>query len=132
MEAITPTLIAVGIVNLLMFPLLAALIKRFVGRRMDAYDERRELARVEAEQARADSRTWRRAMEDGMKSLLRAELLHEHNKWTEREYCPFESKKYLERLHAAYKGVGGNSIGDKLYDETIALPTHRKEDKDER
>lgn len=123
METITPTLIIVGCINLLMFPVLTWLLKRFIGARMDAYDAKREAARMEAERSRADSRLWRQAMEDGMKSLLRAELLHEHNKWTARGYCPFDSKQYLEKLHSAYNGVGGNSIGDKLYEETISLPT---------
>jgi hypothetical protein len=123
METITPTLIIVGCINLLMFPVLTWLLKRFIGVRMDSYDAKREAARMEAERSRADSRLWRQAMEDGMKSLLRAELLHEHNKWTARGYCPFDSKQYLEKLHSAYNGVGGNSIGDKLYEETISLPT---------
>ena len=126
MESITPTLITVGCINLLMFPVLAWLLKRFIGARMDAYDKKRELARAEAERSRADSRLWRQAMENGMKSLLRAELLHENNKWTAKGYCPFESKQYLEKLHSSYKGVGGNSLGDKLYEETISLPTNKE------
>ena len=123
MDAITQQVIALAALQLLMCPLVVFLIKRFVGRRMDAYDEKREQARREAEQARQDSRLWRQAMENGMKSLLRAELLHENRKWTAKGYCPFESKQYLERLHMAYAGVGGNSIGDKLYEETINLPS---------
>lgn len=122
-DTITPALFAVGVVNLVMFPVIAFLLKRFIGAKMDMYDEKREIARAEAERARQDSRAWRGAMENGMKSLLRAELLHENHKWTQRGYCPFESKQYLERLHDAYKGVGGNSIGDKLYEETINLPS---------
>lgn len=123
MDAITPTLIAVGIVNLIMFPVLAWAIKRGLGAKLDAMDERRELARIQRESETKERRMWQQAMETGMKSLLRAELLHEHNKWTGKGYCPFESKQYLERLHDAYKGVGGNSIGDRLYEDTIALPT---------
>lgn len=123
MEGVTPTLIAVGFVNLLMFPLLVFLIKRFVGQRLDRFDESRELARREAEDARTESRLWRTNITNGIKSLLRAELLHEHTKWTSRGWCPLESKEYLKRLHDAYAGVGGNDMGDRLYQEVMDLPT---------
>lgn len=127
MEIITPTLIIVGCVNILTFPLLLWLMERFIGKRLDRMDEKREMARQAAENEAKDGRLWRVAMEGGMKSLLRAELLHEHNKWAKRGYCPFESKQYMERLHDSYKGVGGNSIGDKLYDEVISLPTNKED-----
>ena len=123
-----PPLIAVGIVNLLTFPLIVWLIERFIGKRLDKMEESRNIARHKAEEEAKDTKTWRDAMESGMKSLLRAELLHEHNKWMRRGYCPYESKQYLQRLHEAYKGVGGNSIGDRLYEETIALPTNETEE----
>lgn len=126
MEAITPALIVVGAINLLMFPVLAWIIKRSLGAKLDAMDEARELARKQREDDARLSRMWRDAMESGMKSLLRAELLHENRKWAAKGYCPFESKQYLERLHDAYKGVGGNSLGDRLYEQTVALPTTRE------
>lgn len=117
------TLLAVGAVNLLMFPVLAFIIKRGLSKKLDSMDEKRELARRQSESEASENRLWRQAMEGGMKSLLRAELLHEHNKWVDRGHCPMNSKEYLTRLYNAYKGVGGNSIGDALYRETMELPT---------
>ena len=127
MVAITTEVLVLGVINLLAFPILAFFIKRGIGRKLDEMDEKRESARRQRESEVKDSRMWQQSMERGMKSLLRAELLHEHNKWVRKGYCPFSSKKYLESLHDAYKGVGGNSIGDKLYEETISLPTQKED-----
>lgn len=43
MEALTPTLLIVGIVNLLMFPLILWFIKRY----LEKFDSKREEARIE-------------------------------------------------------------------------------------
>lgn len=122
MEAITPTLITVGAVNLLMFPLLAFVLKRYIGRKLDRFDEKREAARERSEADRRESRAWREAMTAGMRSLLRAEIISEHRKWTAKGRCPLGVKEYITRCHTAYVGVGGNDIGDALYDQIMKLP----------
>lgn len=128
MESITPTLIAVGCVNLLMFPVLAWILKRFIGNRMDAYDERRERARAEREEEHRENRVWRDAMNSGMRSLLRSELLREHDKWVGRRYCPSYAKEYIERTYKSYTALGGNDVGTALYKETMALTSSKPED----
>ena len=47
--AMLVSLITVGVVNLLMFPILAALIKRGIMKKLDAMDEKREIARRQTE-----------------------------------------------------------------------------------
>ena len=123
---ITTTIVATSLVNLIMFPLLLWLIERFIGKRLDRMDSSRENARLEMESEARDSRLWRQAMEAGMRSLLRAEIVSEHRKWMKRGYCPLESKEYLTRNHAAYKGLGGNDIGDSLYEQVMKLPTKER------
>lgn len=131
MEAITPALIAVGCLNLLMFPVLAFLIKRYLGQKLDTYDEKRERARKEAENAREESRLWRKAMERGMRSMLRAELISEHAKWTDLGYCPTDPRGHVTRCHQAYNDLGGNSFGDDLYEQVSALPLYPPKKKEE-
>jgi len=128
MEGITPALLAVGFVDLLMFPLLLWLIKRTIGKRLDRMDENREVARRELEKDAKDSKIWQQAMEAGMRSLLRSEIVNEHRRWTKRGYCPLASKEYLTRCHSAYKELGGNDIGDALYEQVTNLPTKNEED----
>lgn len=115
MDAIA-SLIAAGCVNLLMFPMLVWVIKRC----LDRFDQKREAARAETE--RHDC-----AMEKGMRSLLRAELIHEHRKWMARGFCPLESKEYAQHTYEAYHGLGGNDIGTSMYHDIMKLPTKEVE-----
>lgn len=134
MDQTIVTLLTVGVVNLLMFPLAAWLIRRFVGKRLDVFDERRELARKQAENDVRENRLWRQAMESGLRSLLRSELISEHRKAVKSGYYDLQSREYVSRVMQSYHSLGGNDIGDQLYDEMVKLPTkppkkgHEEED----
>lgn len=121
MDAVTPALIAVGCVDLLMFPMVVWVLKRFIGSKLDDLARRRESERITIEMHDA-------AMEKGMRSLLRAELIHEHRKWTGKGYCPLESKEYAQHTYEAYHELGGNDIGTSMYHDLMALPTNETED----
>lgn len=127
MESITPSLIAVGCINIVMFPMLLWIAKRYLGRYLDRLDKTREDAKAEQASEIMENRTWREAMTAGMRSLLRAEIISEHRRWTKVGSCTLETKEYLTRCHAAYRGVGGNDIGDALYEEVMKLPTIKEE-----
>lgn len=63
-----------------------------------------------------------KALEDGMLSLLRAEIIRQHDKYTAREYCPIYAKDALEKAYASYHSLGGNGTITKIYNDTMALP----------
>lgn len=63
-----------------------------------------------------------KALADGLQCLLRAEIIRTHAKYTERKYCPIWARENLTEVHDAYKALGGNHIGDELYNEVMALP----------
>lgn len=67
------------------------------------------------------------ALENGMLSLLRAEIIRQHDKYTDRKCCPIYAKDALEKAYAAYHELGGNGTITKLYNDTMALPEERKE-----
>lgn len=123
MDAVTPTLIVVGCVNLLMFPVLTFVLKRYLGRMLDGFDQKREDARLEQERESERTEAHQTAIEKGMRSLLRAELIHEHRKWHNKGYCPLESKEYVQHTYEAYHGLGGNDIGTSMYHDIMKLPT---------
>ena len=68
-----------------------------------------------------------KALENGMLSLLRAEIIRQHDKYTARKYCPIYAKDALEKAYAAYHSLGGNGTITKIYNDTIALPEEWKE-----
>ena len=123
-DPIVAQAIIVSAIELLLIPIFVYVVKRTVGKRLDDFDERREIARLERQERFEADKKWQDSITHGMRSILRSEIVSEHRKWMERGFCPLESKEYLARCHEAYVGVGGNSIGDSLYNEVMALPNN--------
>lgn len=63
------------------------------------------------------------ALEEGLKCLLRAEIIRNHDKYLDRGYCPIYTKEALKRAYAAYHALRGNDVATQLYNEVMALPT---------
>lgn len=76
----------------------------------------------------ANVRTHKRedkAVRDGLQCLLRAEIISQHDKWKEKEYCPIYAKEALKRAYGSYHNLGGNDIATDLYVETMQLPCEK-------
>lgn len=69
-----------------------------------------------------------KALEDGLKSLLRGKLIDYHDKYTERGYCPIYAKESARRSYEAYRDLGGNGVITQLYEALMALPVSDKEE----
>lgn len=63
-----------------------------------------------------------KAMQDGLQCLLRAEMIRQHEKSTERGFCPIYAKDALRREYEAYHALGGNGVITDLYNDIIDLP----------
>lgn len=103
-------------------PMVVFIMQRATAKKLDAFDQKREDARIEREAEERRTAEWQQAMTGGMRSMLRSELLHEYNKWTDKGFCPMESKEYVERTYNSYHALGGNGIGTSMYEEVMALP----------
>lgn len=64
-----------------------------------------------------------KAMETGLRTLLRAELLEIHAKYRPLGDIPLEVMEEADRVYQAYHSLGGNGAGTKIYEELKALPT---------
>lgn len=111
-DAITPTLITVGVVNLVMFPLLAWLIKRMIGTRLDTFDQKRDEAR---EQAVAERRL--------TLAMARSQLLDNYERCMEKGYYTVDEREVYHELYEAYHKDGGNGIMTDLRKKIVELPT---------
>ena len=103
-------------------PMVVFVMQRATAKKLDAFDRKREAARIKREAEERRTAEWQQAMTGGMRSMLRAELLHEYNKWTDKGFCPMESKEYVERTYSSYHTLGGNGIGTAMYEEVMELP----------
>ncbi len=63
-----------------------------------------------------------RALEAGVRSLLRNNLIHYHDKYTARGCCPIYVKESARISYEAYHELGGNGVITKLYEDIMALP----------
>lgn len=62
------------------------------------------------------------ATENGLQSLLRAEIIRQHEKYTERGYAPIYAKDALQKEYEAYHALGGNGVITDLYNDIMRLP----------
>lgn len=70
------------------------------------------------------------ALKEGMLSLLRAEIIRQHDKWTAQDYCPIYAKDALSKAYNAYHQLGGNGTMTQIYKEIMALETELKQNND--
>ena len=64
------------------------------------------------------------AIENGLQSLLRAEIIRANEKYIGQGYCPVNAKEALKRAYQAYHTLGGNDVATQLYEDVIKLPTN--------
>lgn len=117
-EAITPTLLAVGAVNLLAFPLLLWLIKR----KLEKFDGKREEARIAQAESERVAREQREAERVIILAMSRTMLLDNYEKCMKKGCYTVEEREVYHKLYEAYKDDGGNSIIDEIAPRIRRLP----------
>lgn len=61
------------------------------------------------------------AMRDGMRSLLRSQLVEMHHKYVvEGQPCSVDEHDNAEQVYKAYHALGGNGTGTHLYQEIMS------------
>ena len=118
MDAITPTLIVVGAVNLLMFPLLAWAIKRTLGKKLDHMDQKRDDARAE----QAENKKQREAEHAMLLAIARTMLLDNFEKCVSKGYYSREEREIYSLMYHEYKLSHGNGVIDAIAERIRELP----------
>ena len=62
-----------------------------------------------------------KALKDGTLALLRSEIIHNYDKYMEREYIPIYALENIEELSRSYFRLGGNGAVTKLIEELKTL-----------
>ena len=72
------------------------------------------------------------ALERGLQALLRDRLYYLYDKWAvDREYAPDHAKQNWENLYKNYHSLGHTGVMDAYNEEFMALPTKRKEKRED-
>ncbi len=69
-----------------------------------------------------------KAIDEGVRSLLRNQLIEYHDKYTGRGYCPIYVKESARRSYEAYHQLGGNGVVTKLFEDIMELPEEEKKE----
>ena len=68
----------------------------------------------------------------GVQALLRAQMIHDYNKWSDRGYAPIYARENFQNCWAQYHALGANGVMDDIHNKFLALPIEppRKGDED--
>ena len=66
----------------------------------------------------------------GVQALLRSQMIHDYNKWSELGYAPIYARENFENCWKQYHSLGANGVMDDIHDKFLALPIEppKKED----
>lgn len=78
--------------------------------------------RKKRQEAKAAQEAHEDAQTQGMRSILRGEIIRSHDKYIERGYCPIYAKEALQSQYDAYHQLGGNGVITKLFHDVMELP----------
>ena len=70
-----------------------------------------------------------KAIKKGLQALLRAQLVSEYNKWSEKGYAPIYARQNFQNCWVQYHSLGVNGVMDDLHDRFFELPTEPQEEK---
>ncbi len=59
----------------------------------------------------------------GVQALLRAQLISEYNKYSEKGYAPIYARQNFENCWQQYHSLGKNGVMDDLHSKFLELPT---------
>lgn len=128
MDTIIHDFLVVGCVNLFMWPLFSWLMKRVIWKRLDLFDEKRELARVQQAEDERLAREQRDAERTIILAMSRSMLLNNYEKCMAKGFYSVEEREVYSKLYQAYKSDGGNSVIDAIAPRIRALPLESPRD----
>ena len=69
----------------------------------------------------------------GVQALLRAQLIADWNRYSEKGFAPIYARENFENVYQQYHNLGANGVMDDIRTKFLALPTDksRKGDSDE-
>lgn len=73
-----------------------------------------------------DTGSQTKALELGVQALLRAQMVADYNRYSEKGYAPIYARENFENIWLQYHALGANGVMDDLHRKFMALPTAQK------
>lgn len=128
-QAMTQVVVA-GVVELLALPILVFVVKHVIGKRLDAFDEKREEARIARAETERKIIEQREAERSIVLAIARTMLLNNYEKCLNKGYYSVEERDVYSKLYESYKLDNGNGVIDEIAKRIRELPTEPLKDGD--
>ena len=66
------------------------------------------------------------AVKAGVQALLKAQLIDDYNRYSEKGYAPIYAKENFENCWQQYHNLGSNGVMDDLYEKFMDLPIKKE------
>ncbi len=66
-----------------------------------------------------------KALKKGVQALLRAQMINDYNKWSDRGYAPLYARQNFENLWVQYEALGENGVMEDLHSKFLKLPVDK-------
>ena len=120
-QAMTQVVIA-GVIELLALPILIFVVKHVIGKRLDAFDEKREEARIARAETERKIIEQREAERTIILAMSRSMLLNNYERCMDKGFYTVEEREVYHKLYVAYRDDGGNSVIEDIAPRIRALP----------
>lgn len=64
-----------------------------------------------------------KVIKSAMQALLRAQMIDDYNKWSDRGFAPIYARQSFENCWKWYHTLGENGVMDDIHEKFLALPT---------
>jgi hypothetical protein len=108
--------------NALLTPLVLFVAQRATGKKLDAFDRKRDAAREEREERERQEAERREAERSIVLAIARTMLLDNYEKCMKKGYYTLEEREVYGKLFAAYEFDGGNGVIGSIAPQMRELP----------
>lgn len=126
MDPIVAGAIVAFVAELIAAPIIVAIINR----KLNRFDEKREMARAERAEEKRREREQREAERNIILAIARTMLLDNYEKCVDKGYYSVDEREIYHKLYVEYKNDGGNGIIDTIAARVKELPLEPPEDVD--
>ena len=127
-DPIVLTAIVAFIAELIAAPIIVGVINR----KLNRFDEKREMARAERAEEKKREQDQREAERTMILAIARTMLLNNYENCIEKGYYTTDERSVFSVLYSCYKRDSGNGVIDALATRIRELPTEPPEDADDR
>lgn len=126
MDQVMVSAIAIFVAELIAAPIIVAIITR----KLNKFDEKREIARHERAEDKKRELGQREAESEMILAIARTMLLDNYEKCVDKGYYSLEERDVYSKLYECYRRDHGNGVIQSLAEKIRELPTEPPEDEE--